>query len=204
MHVIKEQQILFMLWPLWNLSKTWMAGHRGWGGGGALSHWMVVWGRATLKTPFSARILAPETHLFKPFSRSGDPNWIFWKNLAFKDQCLPLFSSCDTNFSKNSSLSRDPCFKPNNQFRRPYFWGQDGTYLPNFFGDYPPPAMGWLVGTAAVNVAIICYTNAWWAHTTKWFAYTWLYKKAIKTWRISRLCCFSFFISLKIMVFKNL
>ena len=27
--------------------------------------------------PFSGHILAPETHLFKPFTSSGDPTWIF-------------------------------------------------------------------------------------------------------------------------------
>ena len=144
MHGIKEQQILFTLWPLWNLSKIWMAGPGGWGrGGGALSHWMVVWGRATLKTPFSAQILAPETHLFEPFSRSGDSNWIFWKNVAFQDHFLPIFSSCDTNLAK--ICSRDPSFKPNNQFWRPYFWGPGSTYQPNFLvTTSPPPPSRWV------------------------------------------------------------
>ena len=108
---------------LMKLTKIWLAetplpgGH---------SHWKVVWGRA-----------APETHLFNPFSRSWDPTWIFWKNLAFQDQFSPIVSSQDTNFSKN--LSGDPSFKPKNQFRRPYFWKPGRRVPTKIFGDYPPP-----------------------------------------------------------------
>ena len=37
---------------------------------------------------------ASKTHLFKPFSRSGVPTWIFLKKkIAFQDKFLPIFSS---------------------------------------------------------------------------------------------------------------
>ena len=60
------------------------------------------------RPPFTDQILAPKTHLFKPLSRYGDPTWIFWKKFAFQDQFLQIFSSWDTNFSKN--LFRRPQF----------------------------------------------------------------------------------------------
>ena len=45
-----------------------------WGGD---PHWKVVWGCATLKTPFSDHFLALETHHLKPFSNSRDPTSVF-------------------------------------------------------------------------------------------------------------------------------
>ena len=44
------------------------------------SYWKVVQGCAALKIPFSGHNLAPETHLFKPFSSSRDPLPFFEKN----------------------------------------------------------------------------------------------------------------------------
>ena len=77
-------------------------------GGGGHSHWKVVWGHATLRPPFSCQILALETHLFKAFSHSGAPTWIFYKKHAFQAQFLLIFSSWDTIFRK--ILFRRPQF----------------------------------------------------------------------------------------------
>ena len=52
---------------------------------------------------FSGHMLAPATHLSKPFSSSRDPTCIFGKNLAFQDHILAIstkFESWDTNFGK--------------------------------------------------------------------------------------------------------
>ena len=64
------------------------------GGGGEVgqSHWKVVRGHAALKTPISGHFLALETHHFKPFSISRDPTSIFWKNLHFQAQFLPILT----------------------------------------------------------------------------------------------------------------
>ena len=95
-------------------------------GGGVHSHWKVVWGRAALKTPFFRPNFSsgdPTLQAFFPLPR---PHLNFLKKSCILRPILPIFSSWDTHFRKNS-------------FQRPYFW-KPGRHVPNQnFWRLPPP-----------------------------------------------------------------
>ena len=102
------------------------------------SHCKVVCGRAALKTPFSCHILAPETHLFKPFSSSGDPHLDFLKKILYFKTNFGWFLAPETHILAKIRYG-DPSFKLKNQFQRRYFWKPlRHISIPNFLATTSP------------------------------------------------------------------
>ena len=88
---------------------------------------------------FSGQILAPETHLFKPFFPLQSPHLDFFFKSCISSPILSIFSSWDTNFSKN--LFRRPNFKPKKSVPETLFLkARAARTYPNFW--WLPPPLG--------------------------------------------------------------
>ena len=103
----------------------------------------VVRGCAALKTPFFKPDFKSIDPPFQAFFPLRTPHLVFWKNLAFQDQFLHIFSSWDTNFSKN--LFRRPQFQAKKSVLETLFLKAraEHTY-PKFLWLPPSPGLvGW-------------------------------------------------------------
>ena len=88
-------------------------------------------------SPFSDRILSPETHCFKPFPTPETPLGFFEKILHFKTNFCQFLAPETEIFAK--ICSRDPSFKPKKiSSGGPIFESPGGTYLPKFLTTTSP------------------------------------------------------------------
>ena len=109
---------------------------------GRHSHWKVVRGCVTLKTPFQTIFCSTDLP-FQALFQLQRPHFCFSKYLCiFKPKFCWFwqnFSSWDTSFSENlfpKICSRDSSLKPKNKFQSPYSWKPGRTY-PKILLSYP-------------------------------------------------------------------
>ena len=90
-------------------------------GWGTPSHWKVVQGCATLKTPFFRQFFkAPETHHFKPFSNStGGGGWVGGMGTLTLESSTRMCHPQDPLFQAIFFSSGDPPFRALFQLQTP-------------------------------------------------------------------------------------
>ena len=105
------------------------------------SHWNVVWGCATLKTPLFRPFFSSGDSLFQAFFQLQRPHFYFSKKiLHFQDQFLPILVKFQLLrhkfYQKFVPETRVSCQKISSG--DPTFENLGGTYLPKFLSTTSP------------------------------------------------------------------